>query len=47
MNDSLIHSRLSSLATPDYKDLCQICKNISSGKPIPTSCKTKNDCQIL
>ncbi|XP_045472786.1 migration and invasion enhancer 1 isoform X2 [Harmonia axyridis] len=47
MNDTLIHSRLDSLATPDYEDLCKICTNLSLGRPIPPSCKTKNDCQIL
>ncbi|XP_044752005.1 migration and invasion enhancer 1 [Coccinella septempunctata] len=47
MNDTLIHSRLASLATPDYEDFCRICRNISVGNPIPSSCKTKNDCQIL
>ncbi|KAL3282788.1 hypothetical protein HHI36_005956 [Cryptolaemus montrouzieri] len=46
MNDTLVHSRLSTLATPDYEDLCRICRNTSEGKPILSKCKTQNDCQI-
>ncbi|KAJ8921971.1 hypothetical protein NQ315_008608 [Exocentrus adspersus] len=39
VNDTLVHSKLATLAYPDYDDLSNIIEEVQEGKPIRAPCK--------
>jgi selenoprotein W-related protein len=39
VNDVLVHSKLSTLAYPDYDDLSAIIEEVSQGKEVRNNCK--------
>ncbi|KAG5870900.1 hypothetical protein JTB14_025415 [Gonioctena quinquepunctata] len=39
VNDTLVHSKLSTISYPDYDDLSKIIKEVREGKPVRTPCK--------
>ncbi|KAJ8961857.1 hypothetical protein NQ318_021474 [Aromia moschata] len=43
-----VHSKLSTLAYPDYDDLSKVISDVEDGKPVRTPCKqqTITDCAI-
>lgn len=48
INGTLVHSKLSTLAYPDYTDLCGIVQDVKDGKPVKSDCKQQpiTDCCI-
>ncbi|KAJ8983020.1 hypothetical protein NQ317_014317 [Molorchus minor] len=48
VNGTLVHSKLATLAYPDYQDLSKIVSDAEEGKPVRTPCKAQpiTDCVI-
>lgn len=48
VNGTLVHSKLSTLAYPDYNDLSRILRDVKEGKLLTSSCKQQpiTDCCI-
>lgn len=49
LNGNIVHSRLSTLAFPDYPDLLKLVGEVSEGKEIKRQCKQQaiTDCSVM
>uniref|UniRef100_A0A0K8TNU5 Migration and invasion enhancer 1 n=1 Tax=Tabanus bromius TaxID=304241 RepID=A0A0K8TNU5_TABBR len=49
INDTLVHSKLQSMAFPDFQDVAQTVKDVDDGKKSPTSVSQQpiTDCNLM
>ena len=47
VNDTVIHSKLKTMAFPDFKEVIEICQEVSKGGAATEVTKTQSSCVIL